>query len=252
MIYGLYLSATGVVANSYRQDVIANNLANAETAGFKRDIPVFQQRLTEARSRAGGMFSTNASLEPLGGGFVVAPTVVDRTRGELEPTGAPGDVAIDGEGYFMVDSGGKQMLTRDGRMMVDRQGRLIWGTGAAVLDAQRKEIVLDPTKTLAIGEDGTITQDGKGVARLGVFMPGDADRLSKAGGNLLNDPGIGSAVAETRPVLRSGFIERSNVDPTTELTELMDAQRQLEANANMIRYQDQALSRLVNEVGKIG
>src|SRR5436305_12092611 len=110
MIYGLYLSAGGIVTSSYRQDVIANNLANSETVGFKKDLPLFQQRLTEAQQRrlppggsSGGSLGsppvgpTNPLLEPLGGGILAHPTVVDSSQGDLEPTGSPLDVGIVGK-----------------------------------------------------------------------------------------------------------------------------------------------------------
>src|SRR5262245_29805113 len=103
MIYGLYLSATGVLTNSYRQDVIANNLANAETVGFKKDLALFKERLTEAQQQRLAPNSINLGMEPIGGGVLASPTLVDSTQGELEPTGSPLDVAIEGEGYFMVD-----------------------------------------------------------------------------------------------------------------------------------------------------
>ena len=106
MIYGLYLSAAGVVSSSYRQDVIANNLANSETVGFKRDLPLFQERLTEAQQRRGGSHS-DPLMEGLGGGLLASPTLVDNRAGDLEHTGAPLDVAIQGDGFFAVDDHGQ-------------------------------------------------------------------------------------------------------------------------------------------------
>src|SRR6187455_217161 len=101
MIYGLYQSAAGIQASSYRQDVIANNIANAETSGFKRDVALFKERLTEAQEQRGGMGRTwtDPRLESLTGGILAFPTRVDTRQGELEPTGNPLDVAIEGDGY---------------------------------------------------------------------------------------------------------------------------------------------------------
>lgn len=253
MIYGLYLSATGVLTNSYRQDVIANNLANSETVGFKRDLALFQQRQTEAQQRR--LLTANATdplMENLGGGIFASPTEVDRSQGEIEPTGNPMDVAIDGQGYFAVHSGKETRLTRDGRFMLDRNGQLILSSDKTqqVLDVDRKPIYLDQRSPVFIGKDGQITQNGKPVARLGVFDVPDAKSLAKVGGNLMSCPDPGQLRAAT-PILHSEFVERANVDTASELATLMDTQRQLEANANMIRYQDQTLSKLVNEVGKI-
>ena len=92
MLYGLYLSATGVMTNSYRQDVIANNIANADTVGFKKDLALFQQRRTALQETGGAPSRSNALMEALGGGIFASPTIMDRTQGELETTANPLDV----------------------------------------------------------------------------------------------------------------------------------------------------------------
>lgn len=248
MLYGLYLSAAGVMANSHRQDVISNNLANSETHGFKRDMALFMERVPESKVRAGQY--SDPMLDRIGGGLFVAPSAIDTSGGELETTDSPLDVAISGEGYFSVQSGGKNMLTRDGRLMVDRGGNLIQSSsGAKILDINGKTITLDPTRRTAIANDGTVTQDGQPLATLGLFEVTDRTQLIKVGGNMLSAPP--AALKPSGAEVLSGSLERANVDPANELAALMDSQRELEANANMIRYQDQTLGRLVNEVGKI-
>lgn len=251
MLYGLYLSATGVITSSHRQDVVANNLANSESVGFKRDVATFRQRLTEASAR-GTPGLSNPMLEMLGGGTFAQPTLVDSRQGELEPTGNPMDVAIQGDGYFAVIDRGQSRLTRNGQFVVDRKGRLTLsnGEGQPVLDPKGKPITLAPGLPTSISNDGVITQAGQLAGRIGVFDVPERSKLIKQGGTLLSHPG--QTLVPATGTLRSEFVERANVDPATELADLMDAQRQLEANANMIRYQDQTLGRLVNEVGKIG
>jgi flagellar basal body rod protein FlgG len=269
MIYGLYLSATGVQTSAHRQDTIANNLANAETVGFKKDLSLFRQRLTEAQERRispgsrrpyGPAFPaapTNPLLEPIGGGHDFHPTLIDTAQGELEPTGSPLDLAIEGGGYFaVVDSAGDTRLTRNGQFAVDAQGNLTLANakGEKVLDVQRRPIRLEGgAADVYVGKDGTITQRGRPVARVGLFDAADRRRLVKHGGTLLSfgDQQL-TPVPAGASAIHGGFVERANVDPATELAALMDTQRQLEANANMIRYQDQTLAKLVNEVGKIG
>ena len=250
MLYGLYLSATGVVTSSHKQDVVANNLANSESAGFKRDVTNFQQRLTEATVR-GRPDWTNPMLEKLGGGIFVSPTTFDSRQGELDPTGNALDVAIEGDGYFAVRDRGESRLTRNGQFAVDRAGRLILSNaeGQPVLDPAGRPIRLAPGLPTTIAADGTITQAGQPAGRVGLFDVADRRQLLKRGGSLLAHPG--QSLVPGAGALRSGFVEGANVDPATELAELMETQRQLEANANMIRYQDQTLGRLVNEVGKI-
>jgi flagellar basal-body rod protein FlgF len=253
MIYGLYLSATGVLTNSYRQDVIANNLANSETVGFKRSLALFQQRRTEAQS-SGKNGQTDSLLEGMGGGLLLAPTAVDRTEGSLESTGNNLDVAIHGSGYFMVQNGKNTDLTRNGQFMTDREGTLILadGSGHPVLDSDGKTIQLKdvPASAVAIDKDGTISAGGQIVDHLGLVDVPDEKKLTQQGGTLMSYPNM-KELTPGSGTLASGFIERSNVDPTTELTQLIQAQRQLEANANMIHMQDQTLAEAVTDVGKI-
>lgn len=250
MIYGLYLSATGILTNAHRQDVIANNLANSETTGFKRDVPVFQERLTEAATqRMAAARYTNLTLEGLGGGLLTSPTHIDQAQGPMEQSANPLDVALIGRGFFRVMDDGKLRLTRDGRFLIDRAGHLALQGGQRVLDQAGRPITLDTRLSTQIDRDGSIKQDGQEVARLGVVDAAEPHMLRKLGANLYEYTGrLAAGTADVRAFMT----ERSNVDPATELTRLMESQRQLEANANMIRTQDQTLSRLVNEVGKIG
>lgn len=258
MIYGLYLSAAGVMASVHRQDVIANNLANSETAGFKRHVANFQQRLTEAQARR-NRDETNGLLDGIGGGLFLSPTQVDLSQGELEQTGNNLDAAIFGSGYYLVEDHGTPRLTRDGRFMLNANGELILanGTGQRVLDPKGNPIRLpgEIADHLQVGRWGEITSFGnpEPLAHLGVFDVADPTQLVKQGQNLFSYPELDPKnLSFSRAELRAGFVERANVDPATELTALIETQRQLEANANMIRYQDTALGKCVNEVGRIG
>jgi flagellar basal-body rod protein FlgF len=252
MIYGLYLSASGVITNSYRQDVIANNIANSETVGFKKDLAILQQRPTAAQE-LGLENQTNPLLENIGGGLLAARLAVDTRPGEYEPTGNGTDLALDGDGFFAVSGGGKMHLTRNGQFLLNRNGTLALSNDPSevVLDEKQTPITLNGPQPITIASDGTITQAGKVVARIGLFNAGNPEELQKDGGTLLSVP-QGTTLTQANPTVRTGFIERSNVDPAAELVELMDTQRQLEANANMIQIQDQTLDKLVNDVGKIG
>jgi flagellar basal-body rod protein FlgF len=254
MLYGLYLSATGIMTNSYRQDAIANNLANSETVGFKKDLTMFKQRLTAAQENPQDFNATDQLSEALGGGTFAMPTRVDMTPGDMENTGGNLDAAIDGSGYFSVDDHGTQRLTRNGQFMIDQDGylELSNGRGMKVLDPGGKPIKLDGTAgdVTSISQDGSITQNEKPAGRIGVFDVADVNKITKVGGTLLSYPDMKSLKASPS-LLRSQFIEHANVDPATEMSALMETQRELESNANMIRYQDTTLGELVNTVGKI-
>jgi flagellar basal-body rod protein FlgF len=250
VIYGLYLSAAGVVTNSYRQDVISNNIANSETIGFKRDLALLQERPNAGQET--GDISSDMNMNNMTGGLQSLPAMVDTTQGDFEPTSNPLDVAIEGQGYFAVNSKGQLRLTRNGQFVMDSNGRLALfdGNGPDVLDSKQQPIYLQTGQTVSISPDGTISQKGQIVAKLGVFNVPNATDLKKEGNTLLSVQ-QGAAISTATPTLRNQFLERSNVEPATELTALMDAQRQLEANASMIQTQDETLSKLVSDVGKI-
>ena len=253
MIYGLYLSATGIQTSSHNQDVIANNLANAETSGFKRSLAIFEQRQIEAKAR-NSFLDRDPVLDKIGGGQWLAPTAVDRQQGALEESGRPLDLAFVGSGYFAVDQNSQLRLSRDGKLALDRDGNLILSNtpGSKVLDADQKPIQLVGYRAsdLAVDKQGTIRHGTTVLAKLGLFEPADPRSVIPTGDNL-NIPTDPASLRPATGTIESGQVERSNVDPTTELTRLMEAQRLLEANANMIKYQDQTLGKLVNEVGRI-
>jgi len=252
MIYGLYVSATGVLANSYRQDVIANNLANIETVGFKKDLARFVE-LRTAASQRGLMQHSNPLLEDLGGGLSIGPTELDLSQGDLEFTGAGTDAAIQGEGFFAVNDGGRTMLTRDGRMFVNREGNLaLINGGQEVLDENLKKIPVVMDMPVQIDANGIVMQKGLALGRIGVFDVPDRALLVKQGKLMFEYANLEKQIRPGTGVIRGGTLERANVDPASALAELMAAQRELEANANMIRFHDQTLGRLVNDVGKIG
>ena len=250
MLYGLYLSATGIMTNSYKQDVISNNLANTETSGFKRDVPAFRQRLTAAQEGRDPSDWTDPLLEGIGGGILAQPNHIDFEQGDIEQTGSPLDVALQGEGFFGVDEGGKMRLTRDGRFQLDRNGALTLTGGQRVLDPAGKPITLSPDSPVVIDRTGQILQDGKTVSAIGLFDVPDKSKLTKLGNGLMQYPNPNQVTA-AEPTVHSEHLEGSNVDPTTELSQLIETQRQLEANANMIHTQDSTLQLLVNNVGKI-
>jgi flagellar basal body rod protein FlgG len=123
-------------------------------------------------------------------------------------------------------------------------------TGQEILSDKQKPLEVDPLQPVQIGRDGDVSQQGKLLGRIGLFDVPDRTQLRKEGKTLMSYANPG-ALQPATGVLHAGFVERANVDAATELTQLMDAQRQLEANANMIKYQDETLSHLVNDVGKI-
>ncbi|MEM9658935.1 MAG: flagellar hook basal-body protein, partial [Planctomycetota bacterium] len=129
MSYGMYLSAEGAQVQSQRLEIIANNMANVETPGFKRDVPSFQARLAEAIQQ-GDDYPGSGSENDIGGGVKLIETLTDFSSGSLRHTKIPTDFAVNGDGYFKVrGADGEIFLTRAGNFLFDAQGRLITQTG---------------------------------------------------------------------------------------------------------------------------
>jgi flagellar basal-body rod protein FlgF len=252
MLYGLYLSAQGASAQRTRLDVIANNLANASTHGFKRDLAVFMAHRPYD-------LEYGASQEPPGnlnastGGVTPAGVVTDFSPGPLMPTGGTWDVALTGEGFLRVSDGRQDFLTRNGRLTVNSQGELVTGEhGYRVLGAAGGRIsVPDDATEIQIATDGTIyagsAAERNEIGRLDVVIPESTAQLEKHGENLYRTSGP-VLPAAGRADVRHGFLEASGTRPITEMLHMIEASRALETNVNMIRFQDEALGRLLQAI----
>src|SRR3954462_9660103 len=189
MPYGMYISAEGASAQAQRLEVIANNLANADTAGFKQDVPTFQARFSEAIQR-GQAQPGDRSMNDIGGGVKMINVQTDHSMGDLKRTGNDLDLAINGKGFFHVrGDDGEQYLTRAGDFALDTQGRLVTQNGhRPVLDQQGGEIQLSPNVPFTISQDGFISQAGN-IKALGISQPESLNELTKIGHNMFKPNG---------------------------------------------------------------
>src|SRR5690606_13828713 len=133
MPYGLYISAEGAMAQSRRMDVLSNNLANADSPGFKRDVAMFRARFAEAIERGQQQPGTGA-IDDIGGGVLIEATITDFSPGPLKSTGIDSDFAVDGPGFFVVRKDGHDFLTRAGNFLIHNDGSLVTPEGHEVLD----------------------------------------------------------------------------------------------------------------------
>lgn len=260
MNYGLYLSASGVLTNLYRQDVYANNLANVSTAGFKPDVPIVSQRFPEAEEEGLGGELRKQMLDKLGGGILPLRQDIDLTAGPVSRSGRDLDVALAQAKQFLAverqqgDGPGELLLTRDGRLGLDAQGYLIqMASGRRVLGASGQPIVVDATQPVSIGTDGQVRQGGGSVGQLQVVEVAEARGLSKRGENLFEASSAAGAkqVAAEAGLLKTGHFEQSATDPIRALMDLIEATKAVTTNGNMIRYHDQLLDRAVNVLGRV-
>lgn len=253
MSYGIWLSAAGMKINDHRQEVLTNNMANAHTTGFKRDLAVFRQRPVEAVENGSGMEFMHPVLDGLSGGVDVQQSYHDFSQGPIEQTKRPLDAAIVGQGFFVVGDGKHQRLTRDGTFAVNVDRELVLAAGNGkwhVQNASGGVIQFDPDlPTPRIMPDGTIRQGNEVVAKLRMVDVADKQALRKSGENLFELPE--GKPTEITPRVEPGARELSNFDVMTGLASMIEASRAYELNANLLRLQDQMTGELANTVGRL-
>jgi flagellar basal-body rod protein FlgF len=258
--YGLHLSASGALTSLYRMDVLSNNLANISTIGFKPSLAAARQR-DAVRVEDGLMHNPGASgrmLERLGGGVMAAPNRLSFAQGPLQSTGNPLDVAIEGDGFFMLrdvaaSEGDRMALSRDGRFTLDPDGRLISSTtGMPVLDARNRTIRLSGQGNVEIGPDGTIRQNGQDVAQLGVISLDDTTNVRRGAPGTFVAPA--DVMERRRPAagqVKQFALEGAAVDPIRAMMSVTDAGRAAEANIGMMQSHDRIMERAINGLGRV-
>ncbi len=254
MIQGVYLSAQGAGIQTFRQDILSNNLANASTTGFKRDVPVF--RVFEPNEVYNDL-PANLSGDRENGiaGVAIDGVATVHESGPLQKTDRQYDLGLTGEGFFRVTDGQNQFLTRNGRFDRDRSGHLVMeDTGLQVLNTAGTPIQIpDGVFQVDVTTSGKIsgkTTEGQNIP-LGQIdlVTAPHERLMKAGNSLYEFPDLNDlSPAQDSVQLRQGFVEASGVNPMLEMTSMIEASRTFEANINMIRMQDESLGRLLQSV----
>lgn len=257
MIRGLYTSSAGMQAESIRQDVIANNLANLNTKGFKRDLAVLQARENKDIRRTHNPVSADplaaqrrVEIGELGTGVLVDRIVKRFEQGDFQDTESPLDMALDGDGYFTLeDATGERLYTRAGDFTLDADGFIIDKGGRRLLGTDGPIRV--PRETaFQVGLDGIVTVNRRPIAQLALARFADPDgELEKRGDTLFRFTGEGEPLASDAQV-RQGMLEGSNVNSVAAMTEMIMALRQYEANQKAIHHQDETLAKAVNEIAR--
>lgn len=259
MNYGLYLSAAGVLTNMYRQDILANNLANTHTVGFKPDVANIQPRPPEAVEDDLGFEQRHDLLDRLGGGVLAGPQSINFALGRLDRTERPLDIALaQADAFLAVSTGDRDgtgaavALTRDGRLVIGDDGFLVTASGGhRVLGPDDTPIRLEPVPT-RIDRSGGIWQKDAEVARLQVATVADPTTLRKQGENLFNaDDPANPRRPVAQPRVLAGHVEASGTDPIRALVQMINTTRAVSGNANFIRYHDRLLDRAVNVLGRV-
>lgn len=282
---GLYIAATGMITESRRNDVIANNLANAATNGYKGDISVQSEFETVMLKRmydhedkgagvqANGILDTDnvdvtkfkgfkveeddaPAIGELGMGSRTAEIAVDYSQGSFESTGNPFDLAIAGEGFFAIQTPQGIRYTRNGAFFRNQNGVLQDIRGYNLLDRTGNSITIPAAVSdsrITVSADGSIFTNGENqpLAQIQVVQFDHRLAIQKQGNNLF------AAVNNAQPQQASGeimqgMLEKSNVEIVREMVELIHNHRLYEANAKAVTTQDTMLDTSVNQIGRIG
>jgi flagellar basal-body rod protein FlgF len=248
MPYGMYISAEGAQAQAMRMEVIANNLANVDTAGFKGDVITFRSRFAEAIEE-GLADAGDGSIDDIGGGVTIESVRTDFSPGPLRQTDIDTDFAVAGDGFFAVQKDGATHLMRAGNFKLTSAGQLVTQEGATVLNDSGGPIVIDSDLgPWQLAQDGTITQAGTMVSLLGLRKPVSLGDLAKVGENLFRPLAETVPVSATERNVMQGYLEGSAINPTREMVAMIKTSRAFEANTRLIQHQDQLISALVNRV----
>src|SRR5476651_1013566 len=257
MIPSLYIAKTGLDAQQTNMDVIANNLANVSTNGFKRQRAVFEDLLYQTIRQPGAQSSEQTNLPSgLQIGTGVRPVATERlhAQGNLSQTNNSKDIAIKGQGFFQVQlPDGTTSYTHDGSFQLDQNGQLVSLSGYQVIPA-----ITIPANawSITVGRDGivSVTQQGQTVAQqvgqltLSTFI--NDSGLESMGENLYQETQSSGAPIESTPglngagLLYQGYVETSNVNVAEELVNMIQTQRAYEINSKAVSTSEQMLQKL--------
>jgi len=229
------LASLGAIRQERRFNIISNNLVNAQTAGFKRDVPIFSKIASKALERV-------ASQEMDG------QTTFFQT-GEIQKTGNPLDLSIGGEGFFKIKTPNGTRYTRTGNFVLSKDKKLITSSGFPVL-GRKGEIVLNGGQ-IAIETDGRIRVDGNEVDQIALVTFADTKELRKDGFTLFKMEGSQAEKKVDQTQALQGSLESSNVNVMAEMIQLMDALRTYESCLKVIQSKDETDSRAVNDLGRV-
>lgn len=257
MIRSLWIARTGLDAQQTSLDVIANNLANVSTNGFKRARPVFEDLLYQTLRQPGAQSSQSTQIPSglqLGTGVRPISTASIFTQGALQQTGNSLDLAVNGAGFIQVLlPDGTTAYTRDGSFQKDNQGQVVTSSGYAV---QPSITIPANALTITIGTDGvvSVTQSGStaitqvGSLQLATFI--NEGGLQRIGENLFLETASSGTPTPTTPgtngsgVIVQNYVETSNVNVAEELVSMIQTQRAYELNSKAVSTSDQMLARL--------
>lgn len=272
MFRGFYTVASGMLSQQRKTEMLTNNMSNANTPGFKADrasMRAFPEMLMERMDSTSIPTEKTLSLPfnqkvgALNTGVYMQETIPSFLQGDLQETGRSLDVALldvsmpaNGSVFLAVEGAdGNPRYTRNGNLTVNGNGFLTTNSGFYLLDENGERIQLDSDQ-FTVGEKGQILVDENVVATLGVGYSEDPNRLVKQGDGLFATEGnvaLPDAYEEANVsfTTKQGFLERSNVDASRTMTDMLSAYRSFEANQKVLQAYDRSMEKAANEIGRV-
>lgn len=259
MLRGLYTAYTGMLNEQYRMDIMSNNLANADTVGFKKEGSTSQAYSEVMAVKIKDTTENPNTPKRLGNmslGVKIGETYTDFGQGSLRDTGNTYDLALSGDGFFNIEFTNKAgetstKYTRAGSFVLTTDGYLTTKDGDYVL-GQNGRIQLSTTAgNTVIDENGNIYQDNQLVAKIKITEFEDTNYLTHYGESMWDAKEGAVANDATDVKVHQGYLEMSNISVVTEMVNMISIQRQYEANQKLITTYDESLDKSVNQVGRI-
>lgn len=230
-----------LTAQDRAMDVVAGNLANASTPGYRAERAQFADWLARQNGTLAAKDERSVAMTQ------DRATYRDRAEGTLTQTGNPLDLAISGDGYFTVATPAGTRLTRAGRFTLQADGSVTDANGNGLLDANGAPVKLTPTDTkLTVTAEGALSSQNGPIARISVVNPNDPAKLQAEGGRLFNPNGPTTAV--TRPKIVQGMVEDSNVQPVAELTTMISLQRSFQMATQFLSAEGQRQQDAIDKI----
>ena len=253
MIKGFYAAVSSMIVNTYKQQVLSQNISNLQTPGFKQVLTTAKDFLETGVVYSPGNLLSDSRLTPIGQvglGSDIGIERTDFTQGGMQSTENPFDLAIQGNGFFRIQTPEGIRYTRDGRFIRDAESNLVSVEGFKVLNANNQPIKL-PVGNLSVAMDGTIEVNNQQVGKLGISVFADPwNELTPDGGNKYAGPRESTGTADWQIV--QGYLEMSNSNPTYLMTEMIQVARSYEAAQKMVQNQDELLGKTIASLGRIG
>ena len=258
MLKGLYTAYTGLINEQNRMDILTNNLANASTVGFKKEGSTSQSfdDILTVKIKDASVGVQNVQRTGINNpGVKIGENYTDYSQGSFRVTGNTYDLALSGDGFFVIEYTNKAgetstKYTRAGQFTLTREGYLVTQDGDYVLDTQNRRIQLNTLLDSEIDSDGNISQNGTRVAQIQVVDFADYDYLEKYGETYFQ-PVEGAEIINSDAEVNSGYLEMANVQIVSEMVNLINITRAYESNQKIVQTYDSSLEIAVNQLGRV-